>query len=139
MISLEYIAGFFDGEGSVGVYKNGRGTFHLRTQITQNVTRCSRPLFEALQVQFGGNLSDHQSLTKNRYFNWQLNGTGAAKFLKEILPHLRLKTEQAQVAIAWQASKLQPSRDRRGRMNPIPARAEDFEVALLLKAMKRTP
>lgn len=32
----DYIAGFFDGEGSIGIYKNGRGMHYLRTQLTQN-------------------------------------------------------------------------------------------------------
>ena len=32
--SLEYIAGFFDGEGSIGLYPNGQRTFYLRTQMT---------------------------------------------------------------------------------------------------------
>lgn len=46
MGEIEYLAGFFDGEGSVGIYTNGRGLFHLRTQLTQNVGKHSTRLVD---------------------------------------------------------------------------------------------
>lgn len=49
-----HIAGFFDGEGSIGVYhhvNNGVQTgFHLRVQLRQNKTELSSQLFDGLLV-----------------------------------------------------------------------------------------
>jgi hypothetical protein len=46
-LSLPYLAGFFDGEGPIGIYTNGLGTGRtLRVQLTQmaDCFRCSRRL-----------------------------------------------------------------------------------------------
>ena len=139
MISDQYIAGFFDGEGSIGVYRNGRGNFHLRTQLTQNVLPSSEALLSGLKERFGGNLARMRSSIYRRgeAFNWQLNGTVAAQFLRTIRPYLVLKAEQADVAMAWQEAKPAPQRDARGRM--VGARREhpiDLEAERLLKALK---
>ena len=58
MMNLSYIAGFFDGEGSIGVYhhvNNGVQTgFHLRVQLRQNKTKPSSQLLRELVARFGG-------------------------------------------------------------------------------------
>jgi hypothetical protein len=100
VLRAEYIAGFFDGEGSVGVYRNGRGTYHLRTQLTQNVSPLVTELLMGLREEFGGNLSK-QRTTHGVKYNWQLNSGKAVTFLATIEPMLLLKKEQANVAIAW--------------------------------------
>lgn len=140
MLRDEWVAGFFDGEGSIGIYRNGSGTFHLRTQITQNVSRATEEVLLALKNRFGGNLARMRGdIYRGKVaFNWQLNGVGAAAFLGVVLPHLRLKRDQAEIAIAWQRQHLPPSRDERGRMTAHPKDAPlDVGTATLLKALKR--
>lgn len=140
MLKDEWIAGFFDGEGSIGIYRNGQRTFHLRTQITQNASAATKEVLSALQNRFGGNLARMRGdiYRGKMAFNWQLNGNVAAAFLGVVLPHLRLKREQAEVAIAWQRQHLPPSRDERGRMTAHPKDAPlDVGTEILLKALKR--
>lgn len=139
MLKAEWVAGFFDGEGSIGIYRNGQGVFHLRTQLTQNVNPTTEEILSELRDTYGGNLARMRSpiYRRSEAFNWQVNGTRAASFLVDILPHLRLKCEQAEVAIAWQSQHIPPGRDERGRMRPGARDAPlDIGVARLLKALK---
>lgn len=99
---LAYTAGFFDGEGSVGVYKNGRGTYHLRTQLVQNVSPESIRLLETLVSKWGGNGSIQTTkATGKKKYNWQLNARKAAAFLRDILPFSTIKEKQIRVALLY--------------------------------------
>lgn len=142
MSKVDYYAGFFDGEGSIGIYRNGRGAWHLRTQLTQNISPETTALLTEMRDLYGGNLATmHNHIYRGGgAYNWQLNGEGAADFLLAVVPSLRLKQDQAMFAIAWQKIHPRPSRDACGRMvahdrnRPI-----DLDTARLLKALKRAP
>ena len=139
ILSKEYIAGFFDGEGCIGIYTNGSGRFHLRTQLTQNKTPESAELVSYLKTKYGGNAASQPSKNGKIKYNWQLNCQLAATFLKDILPFLVLKKHQAELAIEWADKKPPIQRDKRGR---IMSQSEKFkkytiEVAKLLKQCKK--
>jgi hypothetical protein len=132
-----YIAGFFDGEGSIGIYKNGQGVFHLRTQLTQNVGAKSKELMQAMVDQFGGHFSKQKTLSGGEKYNWQLSSLPAMRFLKHIAPYLHLKESQALLAIIWQEQRPVPSRDARGRLKPyIVDKKVDEQVAKVMKELK---
>lgn len=135
MLSPQYIAGLFDGEGSIGVYSNGEGTYYLRTQLTQNVGKASEDLMLELVNQFGGHHSI-QDTSHGRKFNWQLSSGKAAAFLAEIEPHLRLKKEQAEIVRLWWAQRPKQERDEGGRF-VTRATNLDADVARLVKALKK--
>lgn len=104
---LAYIAGFFDGEGSVGVYKNGKGVYHLRTQLVQNVSQASLTLLDNLIKTWGGNGSIQTTKsTGAKKFNWQLNSKKAERFLQDIRPFTRLKSEQIDMALFYMEGKV---------------------------------
>lgn len=138
MGEIEYLAGFFDGEGSVGIYTNGRGLFHLRTQLTQNVGKHSTRLADMLVARFGGHYSMNLTLSGYTNFNWQLSSTPALRFLERIEPRLLLKKEQVRIAIGWQRQRPLPSRDEKGRMRKYAVdHAFDERVSRLVKALKK--
>ena len=137
-MNINYIAGFFDGEGSIGIYKNGNGLFHLRTQLTQNCGRLSKLIMDYLVLSFGGHYSKQITLSGGIKFNWQLSSMPAMRFLTVIEPHLILKRDQATFAIAWQTNRPLPSRDRLGRIKKYDVdSAFDEKVSLLMKALKK--
>lgn len=76
-------AGFFDGEGSLHIGKDG----HLRVAVTQNILW---PL-ELLQERFGGVICNDRGAHA-----WRISGEGACKFLVTILRWLTVKRRQAQ-------------------------------------------
>jgi hypothetical protein len=136
MVSAAYIAGFFDGEGCVGLYSTGRNkTFNLRVQIVQNVTVRSKRLFRYLQDTYGGTWSRRK---RKKAANWQLHGDNATRFLRDIQTHSVLKGDQIDLALRWAAQHPQPMRGANGRRLPYQGdRAGDQVVARQLKQMKR--
>lgn len=139
-ITLQYIAGLFDGEGCIGVYRNGKKTPHLRTQLTQNKNAVVTKMFESLVDRFGGHFSE-QKTTHGVKYNWQLSSHKAARFLADILPYLILKKEQAKIAVWWQMVRPErQERDARGRVRPYPMEViqTDGMVELALKLLKKT-
>lgn len=135
MITKQYIAGFFDGEGSIGIYTTGKKSFHLRVQLVQGQAGC-HILYE-LQSRFGGNVSKSKSTSGNDKFNWQLNSQPAMKFLIWLEPQLQLKKDQARIGIMWELTRPKMSRDAYGRIVPIKPSHIDREAAKTLKRLKK--
>lgn len=138
--TLQYIAGFFDGEGSIGIYyrQRNKDRFHLRTQLTNNENKDARRLMTYLANKFGGNLSEQNTLSGRIKYNWQLNSDKAAYFLRKIEPYLILKKAQAIIAINWQEQRPPLVRDKRGRIQVKRKRTIDFDIKVshLIKALK---
>jgi intein-encoded DNA endonuclease-like protein len=58
MLSAEYIAGFFDGEGCVGISTRGRGKHpYLRV----SVTNTNKEILLLMKAQFGGFLTQEKA------------------------------------------------------------------------------
>ena len=131
---LIYTAGFFDADGCVEVYwgktKDSQrgGQFRLIAQITQ---KHWLPIFEEWYDCWGGSLTHRRT---REGWAWTLNTKRAALFLKDILPYLRNKRDQAELAIRFQERKKQ-----RGGKGLSDAEFEWQRTASeALKDMKRT-
>jgi len=100
-----YLAGFVDGEGSIGVYKHGR-SFRLRMQVANT----SYPVLEHLQKIWGGRISHNG--TKERNPRWKpsyildWNTNQILSLLKEIQPYLVNKAEHCITALEFQDTVL---------------------------------
>ena len=140
-ITPQYIAGFFDGEGSVGLYHNSGVNMGacLRTQLTQNKTRESTELLSYLRDRYGGNISEQVTGSGFVKYNWQLNPRGIKAFLEDIGPWLVLKQTQAQLALHWLDNRPLRRRDNHGRALPFTAEERQFtsNVIKLMKLLKR--
>lgn len=116
---LAYLAGAMDSDGSIGIR---RSTYAMR------VTRDARqPVFSEriglkqvtpqipmlLKETFGGTLHlQGPSAVKGRpLYSWEATNKVAADALREMLPYLRVKREQAENALALRASKERPRRE----------------------------
>lgn len=105
-LDLAYISGFFDGEGSIGVYDRNKSRDGSRRYYVLVVTLSQSgdeglALLNEIQAMFGG------SVSKKSYVNrqmWQLNLSAdkGMDFLTELLPFLRLKKKQAELGITFQ-------------------------------------
>lgn len=87
-LSLEYIAGFFDGEGCVCVPRT-RGYLHV------NIANKHRGVLEGIQKQFGGCLRE----THTGVYTLFMATRGAERFLVALLPFLVVKREVAELGI----------------------------------------
>ncbi len=90
---IAYFAGFFDGEGTLGIY-NGRHVVCL-------ANTDARPLRRAQEL-WGGHLyrMKRQKYAVRDIWHWNIYGHAARPFLEAILPHSQLKKEQVEVFLA---------------------------------------
>ncbi len=101
---LPWVGGFFDGEGAVVILKlKGKGMRAPRYQLGTRVGNTNRAVIEWLRETFNGGIST-QYLTgpKKPCHHWIAGGPTAAKFLKQILPYLKLKRKQAELGLQLQ-------------------------------------
>jgi hypothetical protein len=141
-ITPQYIAGFFDGEGSIGIYgRNKRpneGTC-LKTQLTQGKTKDSTKLLEFLRGKYGGSIGEQPTSSGRVKYNWQLSSRCARAFLTDILPYLVLKHIQARLALYWSESRPKMKRDgHTGRTIKFTEPELEFtrKATRLMKALK---
>jgi len=97
MLSIEYIAGFFDADGSVGLYKRG-GSWQVNICIANSGIEGEK-ICKELQQRYKGAIvycTKAKKVTHRDVFWWKINGTSLVKqFLLEIKDHLIIKKEQA--------------------------------------------
>lgn len=105
---LIYIAGFMDGEGSVGIYrqntKESNNSYYLSVSIAQKRSKQSEKVLKML-TKIGGVSYDWMTKSNTLMWKWQITRTDAGSFLKDIIPFLIIKQDQARVCLNWQKSK----------------------------------
>ncbi|MHA1280650.1 MAG: LAGLIDADG family homing endonuclease [Candidatus Helarchaeota archaeon] len=105
MLSRKYLAGFFDGEGSVCVNKRN---YTLQIQIGAR----SRDLLERMRKIYGGSIHQMKNKRiKRPFWVWIVVADKALKFLEDIYPHIVLKKLEVATAIAYQKHKVNLSRN----------------------------
>jgi len=122
-IELAYFAGFFDGEGSVSITKAGSKN-HYRLQC--GITQTNHRLLILFKDNFGGGITEMSTHYEARWgrkqcWRWWITDTKAGEFLSIILPYLKLKKGEAQVAIEFLTT-------RTGHRGNIPT--QEWEVAI---------
>ena len=100
-MSYEYAAGFFDGEGSVGVEKKG-GWPAIRVAVANTDHNILRELKES----WGGQIykGQRQKPQHKQHWRWRIYSRQAAEFLRDVFPYLKIKKERAGIALAIQAT-----------------------------------
>ena len=94
-ISLDYIAGLFDGEGYITVNKNKK-SFVPVVGIKMN----GFDLLKTLHIQFGGYFYQRKKYVNRPLTEWILRGSfQVIPFLKKIEPFLIIKKEQAKLCL----------------------------------------
>jgi hypothetical protein len=93
-----YVAGLIDGEGCIYV---GRRKNAFWPQVDTGMTKKALPLLKSMQTEYGGSLTLMRDATDRweEAWTWALYGQRAAVALKRWIPYLRLKKDQAELAI----------------------------------------
>lgn len=86
---LAYLAGFFDGEGSI----------YARNGLQVSVTQINRVPLLLLQSEFGGRVTPAR--TTGSQSEWRIYGRPAADALRAMFPYLIVKSEQAKLALQY--------------------------------------
>jgi hypothetical protein len=99
-----YLAGFIDADGSIGIVTVAKS----KTYVVQICAcNCNRTPIDMLQQRFGGKVRTRDWKNKKWKINyeWKLTSLKAISVIEKILPYLKIKNEQAQIAIEAQLLK----------------------------------
>jgi hypothetical protein len=92
-----YFAGFFDGEGYVGLLKRTRGKY-IEHFIQLSIGQKDGKVMDWVKENFGGHL--HLVKRDGSYY-WIASNKSAYRILKRITPYLKYKRPQAELAIRF--------------------------------------
>lgn len=137
--SPQYIAGFFDGGGCIGIYKaSGSHGYGLHVQLGQNSCEQTKRLFNFLCSEYGGSYHKQRTLSGGLKLNWRIGGKNACTFLICVLPFLYFKARQSEVAIEWHKNRPEARRGWRGyiKHNSLTKKKNDRRAADKLKCLK---
>ena len=115
---LAYIAGFFDGEGSITIHENWRPSPRGKSPnhtLQVAIGNTDDRVLIWLHSVFGGSLIIRKpNLNPNhrRVTQWIIRSGGASDFLRSILPFLRMKEKQAKIGISFQSEKIRCRKSR---------------------------
>ena len=141
---LAYIAGLFDGEGNICIVKrqhhSGRTVpaYHLVARVGM----VDEIIPRWLQMAFGGYIHRRRRPDpKHRdVYTWSVGYGAAADFLKIILPFLKLKKPQAELAIKFQSERIH-TRGQTGKLGNAfkteQAKVVDEAEYILMRSLKR--
>ncbi len=105
-----YIAGFVDGEGCIFATQYGRNG---RYRIGMTLAQCDQEIILYLKECCGGSIYENKRKVNRKIaWTWQISNKMAGDFLRDILPYLKVKKQQAILAIELQSMKGQNSNKR---------------------------
>lgn len=109
-LDCAYAAGLIDGEGWIGI--TSRKGKHYGVQVMIGMAEKGKTALEWMQSHFGGTVALHRKRTAKweTTWRWHINGASAATLLLAILPYLRVKTPQAELALKMQGLLAIPPR-----------------------------
>jgi hypothetical protein len=127
-----YAAGFFDGEGTVFIAedrgrKEARGPIYNMRVLASQVDPAP---IHWLQSKWGGTVTRRPG-SESRQANWVWNcfAQKAAAFLRDVRPYLKVKADEADIAIEFQESVFNPG--ARGHTNEYRANQRQARVSLM--------
>ncbi len=105
-LDIRYVAGLVDGEGCISIYvekrapRSGQKRPAVVVHFTVEMTHAG--IIQALHEQFGGSIY-HRKTSRNpnakERYCWNISQRSAVPLLKRLLPHLRVKKQQAELAL----------------------------------------
>lgn len=100
MLSNEYIAGLFDGEGCVHIARTKRG-YGIYYYIHVSIANSDKNVLELVQQQFGGRISANIAQTNWPVWKWEAQVDQALPFLQTITPLTIIKRDQMELALEF--------------------------------------
>lgn len=103
---LRYLAGYFDGEGSVcwNCAKRKAPVVYVAIQS------ADLEILEEFVACFGGVLRPIKRNTPRQMYSWQRTGVSAQETLRQLIPYLRMKRRIAELALEADFSTKAPTK-----------------------------
>jgi hypothetical protein len=105
--ALAYLAGLFDGEGSINIFKQPGQKERItpRHFLEISIGNTHKGVLRWVLENFGGRLTHNgiqYTLRSHKTWRWRASTKEASDILVAILPYLRIKKEQALLAVEFQ-------------------------------------
>jgi hypothetical protein len=103
---LAYAAGYFDGEGSIGILSQGESK---GSQLRVEIRSCDLETLRLFKDLFGGSLASQKyGHLPYPVFRWAVNNQDAIKVLGVMAPYLRAKAKEAYLVLdsGWDTLRL---------------------------------
>jgi hypothetical protein len=105
-VSAEYLAGFFDGEGTVTIASKPSIEGRRYHYVSMRIGNTDRPVLEAIAETWGGTIFDDNGparrlLGRKPVYVLVWGARAAQKPLEAMLPHLRLKHPQTLISLEF--------------------------------------
>ena len=128
-VSWQYIAGFFDGEGSISISRYTRSDGGVSHKLVVELGASKRDILDDIleTVEAGAIFRSPGGRWNGRphdFFRLQLQTAAARRFLSKVLPILRIKRTPAQIGLEFQSTMLKPG------AHPLPPEVFDAREAL---------
>ena len=106
-MNIHYMAGIFDGEGYVYIFKKQIASkpHHIGYYVSAGVNMVHYPTIKAFHDRFGGHLNsgrERKNPNHRTLFQWGIANKKATVFLKLIRPYVLIKTDQIDVCLELQ-------------------------------------
>lgn len=99
---IGWVAGIFDGEGCVHVSK-ATTPYGVQYQLKLSVSNTDPGMICRLVRLLGGNFRpEKQKGNRKEVYKWYIQGRGAIRVIKLMLPYLVTRKEQAEVALEFE-------------------------------------
>ena len=101
MTDIEWLAGFFDGEGCIVIVRRKPAKNFLH-YLRLDIGNTHKSSIEKIHSILGCGTVNRSEGTNRPMWRWQATGNGAAKTLWLLLPYLVTKRKQAKLALDFQ-------------------------------------
>lgn len=134
-INLDYLAGFFDGEGSIFIAKvNNKKSGNVWYRLSVSCGNSDRRPIDELR-KFNPHLKSYvyrpgRKATYKPCYQWLSTGNTALSFLKTIEKHLIVKREQAKIAIEFQEWRNKQGNPGKPRTKEMLDKCEEYRQKL---------
>lgn len=137
-VTLAYLAGVLDSDGFITAQSSLHGGRHWYFGAVVGIAGTRREPHDLAASPFGGNVRTYvprgDRVGQRDQYQWQRAGRPAVPVLQAVLPHLRIKVDQAHLALALHEA-VEEMRDMRTAEDPYPWFGPDFNPTAHLTGM----
>lgn len=98
-MEIAYLAGLFDGEGCIQIARCNKGSIGFTYSLSVKINLQYTKTLQEIHDKFGGSICT--TPRQDKCNQWTCCGINANDILKLLLPHLREKKKQAELAIEY--------------------------------------
>jgi hypothetical protein len=103
-INPAYLAGVFDGEGTVTFWESSSGQSVMQIAVAMS----HQATVELFAQAFGGKVHAYKNTNGGQMHRWNVQGVRCQEALRALHPYLLTKKEQAEVALAFLTTICKP-------------------------------